>query len=375
MDILLKLLTQLYQHLLRLYPRSVQEEFSQEMLSDFSDLAFDASKKGALSLLIFCLRELWDFPINLLRSYLEETQTLRILRSQPFRSGIRGAIGFGLGFGIAAVTIWMISNWMTSTFDSRLSALSVWIFDVFHSNRGMSLLWNILSLISSALTGLVFGLLLALFAGSHSNYARYALVGGLGWFIPVAISSVLSDSFSWSFYLSPTQSYVLGLALDALTGAFLGAIFYIAESNHRNSLRWMASGIILYPFAVTLYTKFLFYLWFEITAWFFPALMILMMGLLGSIFTIAGARKRKTPWGVIVGAVAYPILVHSIYQIAYHGLNLPAAGPGETITSHAFLVYETTWAGVQGFSGLLFGWVLGFVWGVHNNNNSPQVTA
>jgi hypothetical protein len=365
----------IYRLLLRLYPSSFRSEFEEQMLMDFSDLAVDARQKGIYSLLMFCLHELFEFPINLLRIHLEESQISKVLALQPANYAWRSAIGFGVGFAAAAVTIWAFSSWLFSTFDSRLQVLSVWIFDTFHNSEGMTLLVNILMLISSALTGLVFGFLFAFFSRHFTKYTKYLLAGSLGWFIPVAISSVLSYSFGWSLYLSTTQSYVLGIALNAIVGAFLGAISYIAESNHKKSLQVLAMGAILYPLVVYLYTRFLLYLWLEITPWFFPALMILMIGLLSSIFVLGRAGERKIPWAIIVGAIAYPIIDHAIYQFAYTILHLPTASSGEAITPNAFLLYETTWAGVQGFSGVLFGLLLGFIWGSQRKNNSLPGTA
>ena len=369
----LDFIIKLYSHLLRLYPGSFRTEFEEQMLLDFADLAMDASRRGTSSLIVFCVQELFDFPINVLRMYWRESRMLRVFRLAPVKYGLRGAIGFGVGFAAAAVAIWGFSSWLFSVFDSQLAAVSVWIFGTFHNSMGMTLIWNVLSLISSALTGLVFGLLFALFSGHRTRYAKYMLAGAFGWFIPIAVSSVLSNSFGWSSYLSTTQSYILGIALNALAGAFFGAIFYIAESGHKKLLQLLAASVILSPLVVYLYTKLLFYVWLEITAWFFPALMTLMLILLGGMFALARSGEQKTPWAVIVGMIAYPVLYYSTYQLAYTILNLPTAGPAEAITPNAFLLYEFTWAGVQAFLGLLFGLLLGLIWGYQKKNNSLQI--
>lgn len=367
------IIIRIYGFLLRLYPGSFRSEFEEQMLLDFSDMAEDASKNGIYSSIIFCLRELIDFPLNLFRIHLKEGPMLKVLHSRPANYGLRGAVGFGIGFAASAVAIWGFSSWLFSTFDSQISALSVWIFDTFHNEKGTLLIWNILSLIASALTGLIFGLLFALLAGHRTKYSKYLLAGSLAWFIPVAISSVLSNSFGWSFYLTTTQSYVLGITLNALVGAFLGAIFYVAEQDQNKSLQLLAAGAIVYPSAVYLYTKFLFYVWLEITPWFFPGLMTLMIILLGSVFALARSGEQKIPWAVIVGVIAYPLLDYSIYQLAYIILHLPTAGPGEAITPNAFILYGFTWSGVQAFLGLLFGLLLGLIWGYQHKNNSPQI--
>lgn len=103
MNSLVSILIAFYSRLLHLYPGIYQEEFAEEMLLDFSDMAMDATRRGIYSLILFCLRELVDFPINLLRIHWRQGHVFMILRSQPAQTGLRGAFGFGIGFAVISI--------------------------------------------------------------------------------------------------------------------------------------------------------------------------------------------------------------------------------------------------------------------------------
>ena len=60
-----------YKNLFGLFPKSYRKKFGEDMLSDFAELAEDASSKGLASLLVFILREMRDYPFNLLRAHAE----------------------------------------------------------------------------------------------------------------------------------------------------------------------------------------------------------------------------------------------------------------------------------------------------------------
>src|SRR5215207_4719989 len=109
-----RLLTKIYSYLIYLYPAAFRDEFQEQMLLDFSDMLTDAHQKGKFALLLFCLRELIDFPINLLRTHVERGGVFRILRSQPVNTGLRGAVGFSIGFSAAGLASWGIRSWLLS---------------------------------------------------------------------------------------------------------------------------------------------------------------------------------------------------------------------------------------------------------------------
>ncbi|HXQ39083.1 MAG TPA: hypothetical protein VN843_34105 [Anaerolineales bacterium] len=110
MKTFLSFLNKIYAHVLRWYSHSYCEEFAEEMLLDFSALAADAGRRGILSLILFCLRELIDFPLNLLRVYFEEGRIFKILRSPPINNGLRSGLGFGMAFALALPVSMLISD-------------------------------------------------------------------------------------------------------------------------------------------------------------------------------------------------------------------------------------------------------------------------
>lgn len=63
------LLTLNYRLLVRLYPRRFWEEFGEEMTAVFTEAVTEIIQTKPLRLLIFCGRELRDYPLTLLREY------------------------------------------------------------------------------------------------------------------------------------------------------------------------------------------------------------------------------------------------------------------------------------------------------------------
>src|SRR5215211_3639008 len=281
MKTFVKLLTNLYKYLLALYPSIYREEFSEEMLLDFTDMATEASSQGWLYLTVFCLRELADFPVNLFRIHLKEGRMFKILHSQPANYGLRGATAFGIGFASITLVGWWISRLLFAALDPLLQNYSIWYWETFQNERFIWLFNNFVMLLSYALTGILFGLLFALLAGDARKRGNYLLAGSLAWFIPNVISSILSNSFGWSFYLNESQMNILGKLLIILDGLFYSAALVIAESNQKESFRRLTIMALLFPLGAYMYIKLLFYFWLEITEFFFPALILLLLSLMG----------------------------------------------------------------------------------------------
>lgn len=61
--------TVIYRLLLRLYPRRFRAEFGEEMTAVFSEAIAEAAQTTRLNLLLFCWRELRDYPFSLLRQH------------------------------------------------------------------------------------------------------------------------------------------------------------------------------------------------------------------------------------------------------------------------------------------------------------------
>lgn len=72
---LIRSFTLLYRLLLRLYPRQFREEFGEEMTAVFTDAIAEAAQSTGLNLLLFCWRELRDYPFSLLRQHWQNRET------------------------------------------------------------------------------------------------------------------------------------------------------------------------------------------------------------------------------------------------------------------------------------------------------------
>jgi hypothetical protein len=152
---------------------------------------------------------------------------------------------------------------------------------------------------------------------------------------------------------------------------FYSAALLVAEDSRRESLRRLAWMAILYPLGAYLYIKFLFYLWLEITAWFFPALLILMLALAGSMLAAAIRTNQKTYWIVAAGGVAYPVLFYGLLYFADDFLlvrSVRGALPMWEIINLTF-----TSAAIEAALGICFGLYLGLIFGYLSKNAPPQV--
>ena len=364
-----------FSFLLGFYPAEFCSDFRDQMLQDFSDMAVDAERKGRSSLFLFCLRELIDFPVNLLRLHLKDGPIFKMLRSQPAKTGLQSAFGFGLGFAVTYIVSWKISHWLFSALDPALQSWSIWYYDTFRTEKGIFLFQDLLSLMFSALTGIVFGLFFALILGNRTKFYRYMIAAALGWTIPTTVSSILSDSFGWPYFLSEVQMWILGYSQAILPGLFLSAAFIIAESDRKEPLRYLVACAVIYPLGTLLFIKLLFYLWLEITPWFFTSLMALMILLIGGVVAVAMLSNRRMLFVVIAGAIGYHVLNRAAFHISYSLLKFPSPPLGVGIPEETFSVYQFYGFGYEAIFGALFGLVLGLILGYLRKNNPPRIAA
>ncbi len=75
-------IVRLYAGLLRLYPGAFRAEFGEEMLAVFADAVREAAACGGMSLAGVCLRELSDWPVNVLLEH--RSSALRRAREATF---------------------------------------------------------------------------------------------------------------------------------------------------------------------------------------------------------------------------------------------------------------------------------------------------
>jgi len=374
-----RLLVKLYSVLLNLYPTSFRKEFDAQMLLDFSDMAIDAKSKGWFPFFLFCTRELVDFPVNLLKVYLEEGLVFRVLRSQPVNYGLRSAMVFGMAFGLAG----LISQWVVLQLVIPDNSIFGWIqvayFDLFQTEHGFDFINWLPSALGSILTGIVIGTAFAFLFADRTKWAGYILTAMLCWFLHQEIFGIWFYATNLPFYLGTKHFIVLSYASSILSGAFLGLIFYVSKSENRISLRLLSIGGITYPLVAYIYMKLLLKFLIIETPWMFNALMILLVVYIGSVILIAVISNsiRRVPWLVIFGAVLPLLLPRISYWSSYlvslliGPINFPYELP---LDSPEYWPLMFRIAIDNAIYGLLLGLIIGVMFGLLPKGRLPQVT-
>ena len=374
---ILGIIIKIYGLLIQLYPRSFRTEFELQMLLDFSDMVKDASERGNLSFALFCLRELVDFPLNLIRMHLKEGLVFKVFGFKPLNFGIRGAIGFGLASFMALITSDVVSWKLNGSDNPIIGQLQVYFYDTFHTEHGLELLGWLSPALSSIITGLLFGLVIAILFADRSRYPRYILVGMLGWFLHEAVTSILWYSANLEFFLGSLHWYYFSLALEGLSGAFMGLALMIAKSETNGLLRWFVVGSISYPLIIYFYIRLLFKLSIIETPWMFMALISLLVVYLVSLLMIAvkSESKPKVPWLLMLSAVSYPLIPYFgrfIPRQILPALNMPSV---LYFTDPAYWNYMFLLAVQQAIYVIPFGLLIGIALGVQTRSASTKSVA
>lgn len=372
MKTLLSVAIRSYGYLLRLYPRRFREEFGDEMLSDFSDMANDAGRNGLFSLILFCLREFIDFPINLLRVHFEEGLIFRILRSQPMNIGLRSALGFGMAFALTLPISILASETVFYPIDSIVTRLSIYYYDRFRVEPGFELMYWIPSAISSLFTGLILGSAIAFLFAERSKYKQYIFAGLLGWFLQDTVGDIFIMFFQTWIFLDGNQFEYFQYTVSAFSGAVFGLIFVVAKSEHPDAENLLTKALFAYPLFAYLWVELLSNLFVFNTPWRFVGLMLLMTILIASVFVL-GLKidgSRKLLWVVIAGTIGRPVLSYLTYFIAQI-ISPPIPSSGILTDGHPFFWLELILS--NGVYGILIGLLLGLVLGLQNRNSPPEI--
>jgi len=380
MSATINLVIRLFELLLYLYPKAFRTEFREEMLFDFSDLLKDASRKGSLSLVRFCIREALDFPVNLLRVHVQQGKVVQILRSNPVNFALRGALGYGIVFGLAILISESVNLTLYKEGNSIIGNLQVFFFDLFHTEHGLELIGWIPNAVASLLSGFVLGILFAILFAERPKYGRYVLAGTLGWFLHDAIISILWSTTNLVFFLGSRHSLYLWRAELALSGAFLAFTFIVAKSEKKEPMRWLLIGALAYPLISYFYMRLLFKLSIIETPWMFISLMGLMIIYIGSVFvvTLRSGVDRKTSWMMAAGAVGYPLIPYTAHSLLiWLALLIPfpefPAG-GAPVGSALAWQFIFRLALDNAISGTIFGLIIGLIFGLLHKKR-PQFSA
>ena len=357
MKTFLSMIIRFYAKLLRLYPQSYRNEFAEEMLRDFSDMATDAGEQGWFPLAIFCLRELVDFPVSLLRVHLEESRMLKNLSSEPVNIGLRSAVLFGVTFGLL-ILMDGLASWLKPALEKFIPAQLPNLF------VGPLLDW-----IDFPLTSLVFGILFAVLFADRARFSRYLLLGTLGWLLQLTTCNFLNYFFNVAGSLSRSENMYLYILQCSLSGAIFGLVFVLAHNQRWESTRLLTLYIVVYPILAYFYTSQVL-----TTSWRFIALVILWMALLGGIFALA--RKYDVNDEMIpmmtVGALGSVVLKIPVLSVAYI-LIPPVPLEGFLYDPASFWSVVIILMAAYILYGIFLGSLIGLVFGSQRQNSSPQL--
>jgi hypothetical protein len=365
-----RLLIKLYAFLLYLYPRSYRGEFAEEMLLDFSDMAADAGKKGPRSLILFCLRELVEFPINLLRIHWRDGHIARVFQSQPVNYGLRGALGFGVLYPLRAILIgsFILDALGSPVDDSPIWYLQALYFDLFHTWRGTEMISWLPGALHALVTGLFLGIVFALLFADRRKYPRYILVTAVCWLLHWTLYDVLMQSTNLVLFLGTRHDRYLEILFSVLSGAFLGVVPYVARSERRGPFRMLMLGALGYPLITYLYLQLLFRFSIIETPWMFIALLVLVIVFLGSVVLMAvtSGRTRGFPWLLVFAVIGYFLLSPGTYLLtswlgAFTGVPTFLDGVPHPLASSVY--------------GMLLGSLLGVLLGFHMKSGRLQKIA
>lgn len=241
MNKIVYIITTIYSCLLHFYPRAYREEFAEEMLWDFADMVQDASKNGFYSLIVFCSRELVDFPINLLKARLQGDHMTTIFRSGPARAAFQSAFALG----VALIVMWSIVDWILIFMQDQ-----GWMFLLQIANsRGWKLDYSstaqiIIYYSALVLGSLLAGLLLAICLQERRRIVHYWLAGFLGLAAPLILIRIFGlilkmndDAF---------RNTVIDVTWIILAGLGFGLMFSMILRDRQKTPWLLLAGIFGY---------------------------------------------------------------------------------------------------------------------------------
>jgi hypothetical protein len=256
-----------------------------------------------------------------------------------------------------------ISDLLLMSDNSILDTMSVFYFDLFHNEHGLELIYWLQSAISSLVTGLVIGVAFAFLFADSSNRGKYTLITMTCWFLSREAFGILLNTTNMCFYLGSRNCMTLLQFSTVLSGLFLGLIFYLSNPENRIPLLFLVLALIVYPITTYLYLQLLYKFSIIEGRTMFPALLLLLLIYIGSVFAIAikSRTSRKVPWAVIVfasGYLLFPILVHNAYFSVLPALPLPDIN-GTPYGSAEYWSFFSRMSVNNAIYGIVFGFFIG----------------
>ncbi len=233
----LRRLTNGYALLIRLYPADFRAEFGAEMAAVFAATLHKSHRAGLVPLAATCLRELIDFPANLLREHASSLRKeffveTRQLLLDPRRASFFGGLGFGLGFALLIL------------FRTLLNPTNATLLTDFGASLARETLLFVL-------VGVLGGALIGFSSGSAGLIRRLALAGGLGCGLAGGLGTIslyllyasaaknAPDQFL-SPWLNSSAVGMMTIAIGGLTGTVMGSVL---RRGKRTAYLALAGGL------------------------------------------------------------------------------------------------------------------------------------
>jgi hypothetical protein len=250
--------TRIFAWLLQLYPKPHQAAYREEMISVFSQAVDDCACQGVGSLFIFGLRELRDFPFNLLKAHLEARKELKM-------AGVTGGNGV-LGMSNPSRFEFPLESWREVVFAvlpyillplvDLMSLIDTWIYPLAARPKDfqspiMSI--TIFLLIAILVGMMITGLIVWKRKGQRrwiSSWMGWGLIYGLG-LVLLAMNNLFHIyEFTSPFFIIMLPLFFGGcmlLGLKDRASALLSALgpvliimtMFVSEGTHAN-----ASGLV-----------------------------------------------------------------------------------------------------------------------------------
>jgi hypothetical protein len=228
-------LTSSYERLLKLYPADFHAEFGEEMTDVFASALHDVSRSGLFALGAVCLRELADFPKNLLREYASRMVKKFGLKTplplfSPKHGASLGALGFGLGFALL-ILLRALADPANSTILVNFG--STWIRE--------TLLFMLIGALGGGLIG----------AGSRSSQMmkRFVIAGTLGSGLAGCLGTLSLYLYyrfgvNGAFDQGPLINTLVVLTFTLFFGTLTGAALGLAQGIRQQVARLARAGAV-----------------------------------------------------------------------------------------------------------------------------------
>lgn len=366
MNTAINFVVRIYSFLLHLYPKAFRNEFEEQMLLDFSDMALDARRRGKYALVFFFLKELLDYPLNLLWVHWREKSALQLLRSQPVRISLPVSFGFGLAGFLTAFISNVIFRQVDVPNGALMSELILYYYDLFGTANGQPIIFWISGAVSSLVAGLALGMVFAAFLSIRSGYLRFVLAVALSWYLIGVVHSVFWYSANLPFFLGSRHDMYLDVALSLLSSLFLGLIFVVVNTKSGKLFRFLGIGAVGYPLIAFIYVRLLLKFSIIETPWMFIALMTLVVVYIGSVIVIAlkSAEWGRVVWILLTSVIASQLVPYLFRYIPMHWLSFVNMPYTLYFDDPAYQYHMFRMALQNGIYGIIYGIPRGLILGL-----------